>query len=106
MRRPGPPSPARPPSASWSHGLTNPNLGSTPGAGRSNAPGRSGGLLLLGRVARLELDLALGPLAPDVHLHWIVVSAPILISVLIALANRRAAGKRWVLLRGAAESVK
>ena len=39
-------------------------------------------------------------------LHWGAVVAPILVSVLIALANRRAAGKRWVLLRAAAEAVK
>jgi hypothetical protein len=39
-------------------------------------------------------------------LHWAVVVAPILVSVVIALANRRAAGGHWVLLRGAAEAVK
>jgi hypothetical protein len=39
-------------------------------------------------------------------LHWAVVAVPILTSVLIALANRRAAGKRWVLLRAAAEATK
>jgi hypothetical protein len=39
-------------------------------------------------------------------LHWAVVAAPILASVLIAIANRRASGKRWVLLRGAAELIK
>jgi SLOG in TRPM, prokaryote/SMODS and SLOG-associating 2TM effector domain 1/Protein of unknown function (DUF4231) len=39
-------------------------------------------------------------------LHWAVVAAPILASVLIAIANRRAAGKRWVLLRGGAEAIK
>jgi conflict system pore-forming effector with SLATT domain/uncharacterized protein DUF4231 len=39
-------------------------------------------------------------------LHWTVVTVPILSSVLIALANRRAAGKRWVLLRAAAEATK
>lgn len=39
-------------------------------------------------------------------LHWLVVAAPILVSVLIALAGRHAAGQRWVLLRGAAESIK
>jgi hypothetical protein len=39
-------------------------------------------------------------------LHWAVVAAPILASVLIAVANRRATGKRWVLLRGAAEALK
>ena len=38
--------------------------------------------------------------------HWTVVAVPILASTLIALANRRSAGKRWVLLRGAAEAVK
>ena len=61
-------------------------------------------ILTLGVVATLLalLDNAIG-YAP---LHWIVVGTPILISVLIALANRRAAGKRWVLLRAAAESVK
>src|SRR5262249_52537779 len=39
-------------------------------------------------------------------LHWSVVAIPILGSVLVALANRRAAGKRWVLLRAAAEAAK
>lgn len=39
-------------------------------------------------------------------LHWLVVAAPILVSVLIALAGRHAAGQRWVLLRGAAETIK
>jgi hypothetical protein len=48
------------------------------------------------------LDNAIG----SVPLHWIVVAVPILISIVIALANRRAAGQRWVLLRAAAESVK
>jgi hypothetical protein len=39
-------------------------------------------------------------------LHWAAVAAPLLVSTLIVLASRRAAGKRWVLLRAAAESVK
>jgi len=39
-------------------------------------------------------------------LHWLAVAAPIFVSVLIALANQRASGKRWVLLRAAAEAVK
>jgi hypothetical protein len=39
-------------------------------------------------------------------LHWLVVAAPIVVSVLIALAGRRAAGQRWVLLRSAAEAIK
>ena len=33
-------------------------------------------------------------------LHWAVVVIPIASSVIIALANRRAAGKRWVLCAG------
>jgi SLOG in TRPM, prokaryote/SMODS and SLOG-associating 2TM effector domain 1/Protein of unknown function (DUF4231) len=39
-------------------------------------------------------------------LHWAAVAAPLVVSTLIALAGRRAAGKRWVLLRAAAESIK
>ncbi len=39
-------------------------------------------------------------------LHWVVIALPIAGSVLIAIANRRSAGKRWVMLRGAAESLK
>jgi SMODS and SLOG-associating 2TM effector domain 1/Protein of unknown function (DUF4231) len=38
--------------------------------------------------------------------HWLVVALPIAVATLIALAGRLAAGKRWVLLRGAAEGVK
>ena len=61
-------------------------------------------ILGLGIVATFLalLDNAIG----NAPLHWTVVATPILISVLIALANRRAAGKRWVVLRAAAESVK
>ncbi|MGZ6613110.1 MAG: DUF4231 domain-containing protein [Solirubrobacteraceae bacterium] len=39
-------------------------------------------------------------------LHWVVVAVPIVGSVVVAIANRRSAGRRWVLLRGATESVK
>jgi ABC-type multidrug transport system fused ATPase/permease subunit len=39
-------------------------------------------------------------------LHWTVVVVPILVSVLIAVASRRAMGERWVMLRAAAESIK
>jgi hypothetical protein len=39
-------------------------------------------------------------------LHWVVVAVPIVGSVVVAIANRRSAGRRWVLLRGAAESLK
>ena len=61
-------------------------------------------ILLLGIVATL-LALLHDALGGEL-LHWAVVVAPVLVAVLIALANRRAAGKRWVLLRAAAESVK
>ena len=63
-----------------------------------------GSILALGVLATLLalIHEAIGGAA----LHWAVVAAPILASVLIALANRRAAGKRWVLLRGAAEAIK
>lgn len=39
-------------------------------------------------------------------LHWVVIVVPILASVLIAVASRRALGQRWVMLRAAAESIK
>jgi hypothetical protein len=39
-------------------------------------------------------------------LHWAAIVTPIVVSVMVALANRRASGKRWVLLRAAAEAVK
>ena len=61
-------------------------------------------ILLLGVTATL---LAL--IYNEVHnpvLHWAVVAIPILVSVLIALASRHAAGQRWVMLRAAAEAIK
>jgi hypothetical protein len=61
-------------------------------------------ILVLGVIAVL---LAL--IYDEAHwrpLHWLVVAAPIVVSVLIALAGRHAAGQRWVLLRGAAETIK
>jgi SLOG in TRPM, prokaryote/SMODS and SLOG-associating 2TM effector domain 1/SMODS and SLOG-associating 2TM effector domain 3 len=39
-------------------------------------------------------------------LHWAVVVLPILVSVLIAVASRRALGQRWVMMRAAAEFIK
>ena len=39
-------------------------------------------------------------------MRWLAIVAPSVIAATIALANRRGAGKRWVLLRGAAEAVK
>jgi hypothetical protein len=65
-------------------------------------------ILVLGIVATaiaLVHDVARQDALRNV-LHWAAVAAPIVVSVLIALANRRAAGKRWVLLRAAAEAVK
>jgi hypothetical protein len=63
-----------------------------------------GSILLLGILATL-LALVHDAVGGAV-LHWSVVAAPILVSALIALANRRAAGKRWVVLRAAAEAIK
>jgi SLOG in TRPM, prokaryote/SMODS and SLOG-associating 2TM effector domain 1/Protein of unknown function (DUF4231) len=63
-----------------------------------------GSILALGVLATL---LAL--VYDETHaraLHWLVVAAPIVASVLIAVAARHAAGQRWVLLRGAAETIK
>jgi hypothetical protein len=40
------------------------------------------------------------------RLHWVLVALPTIIGVAIAWAGRRAFGKRWVLLRAAAEAVK
>lgn len=39
-------------------------------------------------------------------LHWMAVPAAMLVSALIALISRRAIGRRWVLIRGAAETIK
>ena len=39
-------------------------------------------------------------------LHWAAVAGPLVVSTLIAFAGRRAAGKRWVLVRAAAEAIK
>jgi SLOG in TRPM, prokaryote/SMODS and SLOG-associating 2TM effector domain 1/Protein of unknown function (DUF4231) len=39
-------------------------------------------------------------------LHWAAVAGPLVVSTLIAYAGRRAAGKRWVLVRAAAEAIK
>lgn len=61
-------------------------------------------ILLLGVVATLVALLASA--TKYVPLHWLAVAAPIVVSSVIALANRRAAGKRWVVIRAAAESMK
>ena len=39
-------------------------------------------------------------------LHWGAVVTPIVVATMIAIANRGSAGKRWILLRAAAEGVK
>jgi hypothetical protein len=61
-------------------------------------------ILVLGVVATL-LALIDNRLKQSA-LHWAVIVVPILISVLIAVASRRAVGQRWVMLRAAAESIK
>jgi SLOG in TRPM, prokaryote/SMODS and SLOG-associating 2TM effector domain 1/Protein of unknown function (DUF4231) len=61
-------------------------------------------ILVLGVVATLLALLASA--TKYAALHWAAVAAPIVVSSVIALANRRAAGKRWVVLRAAAESLK
>ena len=61
-------------------------------------------ILLLGVIATL---LALiDNQVKEPALHWVVVVVPILVSVLIAVASRRAVGQRWVMLRAAAQSIK
>jgi hypothetical protein len=42
----------------------------------------------------------------DDVLHWTVVALPILVVTLVGMAYRLGAGKRWVLLRAAAETIK
>jgi hypothetical protein len=61
-------------------------------------------ILLLGILATLVALLAATTGATA--LHWAAVGVPIVVSSVIALANRRAAGKHWVHLRAAAESAK
>jgi hypothetical protein len=55
--------------------------------------------------ALLDDSIDFGDWFGDV-VHWGVVAAPILVSLLIAVAVRIGFVKRWVLLRGAAEAVK
>lgn len=62
------------------------------------------GLGILATALALAYD-AIGDSAPRA-MRALVIATPIAVSVLIALANRRGAGKRWVLLRAAAEAVK
>ncbi len=56
-------------------------------------------------LALLDNAVEFGSWWGDV-VHWAVVAAPILLSLLIALALRLGFGKRWVLLRGASEAIK
>ncbi len=39
-------------------------------------------------------------------LHYVIIVVPILISILLAVANRFKAGNKWILLRAAAENIK
>jgi hypothetical protein len=61
-------------------------------------------------LALLKGAIDIGPRSSlswiDDTLHWTVVALPILVAVLVGIAHRLGAGKRWVLLRGAAETVK
>jgi SLOG in TRPM, prokaryote/SMODS and SLOG-associating 2TM effector domain 1/Protein of unknown function (DUF4231) len=71
-------------------------------------------ILLLGilatLVALLKSAVDISPKSSvwwiDDVLHWTVVALPILVGVLAALGSRYGSGKRWVLLRGAAETIK
>jgi hypothetical protein len=61
-------------------------------------------------LALLQAELDIGPKSSvawiDDVLHWSVVALPILVAVLIGMTFRLAPGKRWVLLRAAAETIK
>jgi len=61
-------------------------------------------ILLLGIVAT-AVALAHDSLGWEL-LHVLAIALPLVASVVFALANRRATGRRWVLLRAAAEAVK
>lgn len=56
-------------------------------------------------LALLDNAVAFPSWLEDV-VRWTVIAAPVLLSLLIALAVRLGFGKRWVLLRGAGEAVK
>jgi hypothetical protein len=61
-------------------------------------------------IALLQTELDISPTSSvswiDDVFHWSVVALPILVAVLIGMAYRLAPGKRWVLLRAAAETIK
>ena len=61
-------------------------------------------ILLLGVAATLAALLSFETKWPSST--GLAIAVPIVASVVIALANRRATGKRWVLLRAAAEAIK
>jgi SLOG in TRPM, prokaryote/SMODS and SLOG-associating 2TM effector domain 1/Protein of unknown function (DUF4231) len=72
-----------------------------------------GAVLLVGVIATLVAlsQNALGSLGGDSRpwlggVRAVVIALPIVVSVLIATTNQVGAGKRWVLLRAAAESIK
>lgn len=56
--------------------------------------------------AALDIEPQSGYGWVDDVLHWTVVALPILVAVLVGMTYRLALGKRWVLLRGAAETIK
>ncbi len=55
-------------------------------------------------VALAHSEVGAGDL--EAVLHWGAVVTPIVVATLLATANRGGAGKRWILLRAAAEAVK
>jgi hypothetical protein len=61
-------------------------------------------------LALLKGEIDIGPNSSvwwiDDVLHWTVVALPIFVAVLVGMAYRLGAGKRWVLLRAAAETIK
>jgi hypothetical protein len=60
---------------------------------------------VVGTVVALAHDEVRSGGLEDV-LHWGAVVTPIVVATLLATANRGGAGKRWILLRAAAEAVK
>ena len=84
------------------------------GAARKTFEKLQNWILVLGIVATavalvksaLDIDPKSSYWWVDDVLHWAVVVLPILVAVLIGITYRLAAGNRWVLLRGAAETIK
>lgn len=63
-------------------------------------------LLALGQTQLRQSGLTQAGVGLDQALHYGVLAVPIVLTVLIAAANRFRAGNRWILLRAAAEALK